>query len=260
MWVDSHCHLDRLDLKPYGGSLSKALDAARLAGVQGFLSVGVDLDAAEQVIATALPYPDVWASVGLHPSDVGDSLVQEADFLRYAAHPKVVAIGEMGLDYHYGMKSDAMESAFRCQIRVARALKKPIIVHTREAVDDTLRILREEQADEVGGVMHCFTESWEMARAAIELGFLISFSGIITFKNAVNVMDVARQVPLDCLLVETDAPYLAPVPHRGQSNQPLYVPHVGLALAVLKGVMPERLAEQTTHNFHTLFQGAVIQK
>ncbi|MBI2379901.1 MAG: TatD family hydrolase [Gammaproteobacteria bacterium] len=257
MLTDSHCHLDRLDLTPFGGKLDGALAAARAAGVSRFLCVGIDLENFEAVHAIALAAPDVWCSVGVHPSENEGREPSVADLVERAARPRVVAIGESGLDYYYNEGDlNWQRERFRVHVRAARETGLPLIIHTRDARDDTLAILREENAKEVGGVMHCFTETWEMAEAAMELGFYISFSGIVTFKNAESLRDVARRVPLDRLLVETDSPYLAPIPHRGKSNQPAWVSDVARFVAELRGMSYEALAEQTTANFLRLFARA----
>ncbi|MCR1825760.1 TatD family hydrolase [Pseudomonas oleovorans] len=254
MLIDSHCHLDRLDLAAHGGSLDAALDAARAAGVGHFLCIGVSADNAATVKGLAERYADVDCSVGVHPLDLEPGAEPALDWLLgELAHPKVVAIGETGLDYHYEPESAALQQAsFRLHLEAARITGKPVIVHTREARADTLALLREAALPQAG-VLHCFTEDWEMARAALDIGFYISLSGIVTFRNAEALRDVARQVPADRLLVETDSPYLAPVPHRGKPNLPQYVREVAEYLAVLRGVSYEALAEQTTNNFKRLF-------
>ncbi|MGK4359411.1 TatD family hydrolase [Ectopseudomonas chengduensis] len=254
MLIDSHCHLDRLDLAAHGGSLDAALDAARAAGVGHFLCIGVSADNAATVKGLAERYVDVDCSVGVRPLDLEPGAEPALDWLLgELAHPKVVAIGETGLDYHYEPESAALQQAsFRLHLEAARITGKPVIVHTREARADTLALLREAALPQAG-VLHCFTEDWEMAKAALDIGFYISLSGIVTFRNAEALRDVARQVPADRLLVETDSPYLAPVPHRGKPNLPQYVREVAEYLAVLRGVSYESLAEQTSSNFKRLF-------
>lgn len=254
MLIDSHCHLDRLDLAAHGGSLDAALDAARAAGVGHFLCIGVSANNAATVKSLAERYDDVDCSVGVHPLDLEPGAEPALDWLLgELAHPKVVAIGETGLDYHYEPESAALQQAsFRLHLEAARVTGKPVIVHTREARADTLALLREAALPQAG-VLHCFTEDWEMAKAALDIGFYISLSGIVTFRNAEALRDVARQVPVDRLLVETDSPYLAPVPHRGKPNLPQYVREVAEYLAVLRGVSYEALAEQTSSNFKRLF-------
>lgn len=254
MLVDSHCHLDRLDLAAHGGSLDAALDAARARGVGQFLCIGVSADNAQAVKALAERYADVHCSVGVHPLDLEPGSAPALDWLLgELAHPRVVAIGETGLDYHYEPEAaELQQEAFRLHLEAARIIAKPVIVHTREARADTLALLREAALPQAG-VLHCFTEDWEMARSALDLGFYISLSGIVTFRNADALREVARQVPADRLLVETDSPYLAPIPHRGKPNLPEYVRDVAEFLATLRGVSLETLAEQTTANFHRLF-------
>ncbi len=253
-FVDSHCHLNMLDLSPYQGDLGALIEQARGVGVKHILCVGVDLEHAQEVLDIAERFPNVSASVGVHPSE--KMVITRENLLAFARHPKVIALGETGLDYHYN-DSDLEEQRerFRLHIRLARELKKPLIIHSRDAREDTIRILREEKAEEIGGVMHCFTESWEMAEQALALNFYISFSGIVTFKNAVEVADVAQKVPLERILIETDAPYLTPVPHRGKKpNEPQYVCLVAEKIASLKGLTVKEVANQTTQNFFSLFR------
>ncbi|GAB4393027.1 MAG: TatD family hydrolase [Gammaproteobacteria bacterium] len=252
--VDSHCHLDRLDLTPYEGSLAAALAAANEHAVNYFLCVCIDMENFSQVQSIAQQFDNVFASVGLHPNeqDVYEPSIDE--LVACTQHPKVVAIGETGLDYFRTEDStDWQQERFRRHIRAAREAQLPLIIHTRDANADTLRILREERAHEVGGVFHCFTGSWEMAQQGIDLGFMISFSGIITFKNARELQSVVQQVPLDKMLIETDAPYLAPVPYRGKSNEPAYVRFVAQQVADLRAISYEQVAQQTTTNFFNLF-------
>ncbi|MDH4608155.1 TatD family hydrolase [Pseudomonas sp. BN102] len=254
MLIDSHCHLDRLDLAAHGGSLDAALDAARARGVGQFLCIGVSADNAAAVKALAERYEDVHCSVGVHPLDLqpGESLALEW-LLGELEHPRVVAIGETGLDYHYEPEAaELQQQAFRLHLEAARVTGKPVIVHTREARADTLALLREAALPQAG-VLHCFTEDWEMARAALDLGFYISLSGIVTFRNADALREVARQVPADRLLVETDSPYLAPIPYRGKPNLPQYVREVAEFLAELRREGFESFARQTTENYLRLF-------
>lgn len=252
MFIDSHCHLDRLDFATLGTDLAGALDAARARGVSHFLCIGVDLESLPAVLAVAEAHADVSASVGVHPLHL-DALEPEIEKLvELAAHPKVVAIGETGLDYHYDKENPAdQQRRFRKHIEAARRVGKPLVVHTRDARTDTLRILREEGA--TAGVLHCFTEDWATASAALDIGFHISFSGIVTFANARELREVAARVPADRLLIETDSPWLAPVPYRGKTNQPAYVVEVAKVVAELRGVSIEALAEQTSENFRRLF-------
>lgn len=254
MLIDSHCHLDRLDLSAHHGSLDAALDAARAAGVRHFLCIGVSADNADAVKALADRYADVDCSVGVHPLDLAADAEPALDWLLSALdHPHVVAIGETGLDYHYEPEAaELQQRAFRLHLEAARITGKPVIVHTREARADTLALLREAALPQAG-VLHCFTEDWPMAKAALDLGFYISLSGIVTFRNAQALRDVARQVPADRLLVETDSPYLAPVPHRGKANLPQYVREVAQFIAEVRGEPFETLAQQTSDNFRRLF-------
>ncbi|WP_071871712.1 TatD family hydrolase [Atopomonas hussainii] len=254
MLVDSHCHLDRLDLAPHGGDLSAALDAARARGVSRFLCIGVSADNAQAVKQLAHQYADVFASVGVHPLDLQEGKEPDLDWLLTELNdPRVVAIGETGLDYHYQPESAPLQQrAFALHLRAAKQTGKPVVIHTRAAKEDTLTQLREADLPNAG-VLHCFTEDWPMAKAALDMGYYISLSGIVTFRNAEALRDVARQVPVDRLLVETDSPYLAPVPHRGKSNEPQFVRDVAEFIAELRGVSLEALAEQTTQNFECLF-------
>lgn len=257
MLIDSHCHLDRLDLAAHGGSLDNALNAARARGVGKFLCIGVDAANAPVVKQLAEQHPDVWCSVGIHPLDLSRSEPMDLDWLlRELNHPRVVAIGETGLDYHYEPDSAPLQQAsFRYHLQAARETGKPVIIHTRSARQDTLDMLREADLPK-SGVLHCFTEDWDMARQALDMGYYISLSGIVTFRNADALRDVARRVPVDRLLVETDSPYLAPVPHRGKPNEPQFVCEVAAFLAELRGESQESLWENTTANFHRLFPQA----
>jgi len=254
MLVDSHCHLNMLNLEAYDGSLSQLLDCSRQAGVSHILCVATDLANSHETCAIAEQYDFVSASVGLHPSEQLDYQLGVEELLSLAKHDQVIALGETGLDYYYNETGlDNMRERFRVHIRAAHQAQKPLIIHTRGAQEDTIRIMREEKADQVGGVMHCFTESWEMAEQALELGFYISFSGIVTFKNAQQVVEVVKQVPLENMLLETDAPYLTPVPYRGKPNQPHYVRYVAEKIAELKALPVETVVRQTGENFSRLF-------
>ncbi len=255
MLVDSHCHLDRLDLGRFRDGLTGVLEAAATQDVTHLLSVAVDLESWPNLVRMTEPYPQIALSVGVHPSEEVSRAPTVAELVKLGrAEPRVVAIGETGLDYYYGHASMARQQEwFRIHIAAARELGKPLIVHTRDARADTLRILEEEGATEVGGVLHCFTEDWVMAERALELGFHVSFSGIVTFKNAKQIQDVARRVPAERLLVETDSPYLAPTPHRGKPNQPAWVRHVAEFVAQLRGESLERVATVTTANYLRLF-------
>ncbi|MDD5296510.1 MAG: TatD family hydrolase [Rhodocyclaceae bacterium] len=255
MLVDSHCHLDFPGLAEH---LPDLLARMTEQGVGHALCVGVDLENFPRVRALAESHPRLFASVGLHPdyTDCHEPDVEE--LLSLAGHPRVVAIGETGLDY-FRLTGDLewQRERFRTHIRAARACRKPLIVHTRAAAEDTLRVMMEEGAGEAGGVMHCFTESLSVAERALDMGFFISFSGIVTFKNAVDLKAVARTVPLSRMLVETDAPYLAPAPHRGRTNEPAFVRHVAEEIARLRGISYEEVAEATTANFFSLFKSAL---
>ncbi|MBT8569722.1 TatD family hydrolase [Polynucleobacter paneuropaeus] len=256
MFIDSHCHLD---FPEFQSRLPEVLSNMEKANVQHALCVSVDLPDFPKVLKLAEDHAHLYASVGVHP-DYEDTPEPSFDFLvETAKHPKIVAIGETGLDY-YRMGDRSYESMewqrerFRTHIRAAIASQRPLIIHTRSASADTLRILQEEGASKIGGVMHCFTESLEVAQAAMEMGFFISFSGIVTFKSAKDLQETCRQVPLNKLLIETDSPYLAPVPYRGKTNEPAWVAQVGEFVADLKGVSVERLAKQTYDNFFECFQ------
>ncbi len=260
MLVDSHCHLDRLDLARFGGTLAGVLDSARANGVGHLLSVATDLDRWSALARLTEPYPFIDLSVGVHPSEDADQAPTVARLMALGQALRVVAIGETGLDYYYGRDHGARQQDwFRCHIAAARALGKPLIVHSREAREDTLRILAEEGAAEVGGVLHCFTEDWAMAEQALELNFCISFSGIVTFKNARSIQEVAQRLPADRLLIETDAPYLAPIPHRGKPNHPAWVRHVAECIAQLRGESLQQIAATTTANYFRLFGGSPLQ-
>lgn len=253
--VDSHCHLD---FPEFQGRESELLDAMKTNGVGAALIAGVTLERFPGVLALVERFPNLYAGVGVHP-DTEEGEDPDADTLiRLAQHPKVVAIGETGLDY-YRLEGDLewQRERFRTHIRAARRCGKPLIIHTREAAADTLRILEEEGGGEAGGVFHCFTESRSVAEAALSLGFHISISGIVTFKKALQIKEVAGFVPLDRLLVETDAPYLAPVPHRGKLNHPALVRHVAEEIATLRGITLDALAQASTSNFSRLFGVAI---
>jgi TatD DNase family protein len=251
MLVDSHCHLDFPELAP---QLDSVLALMRDNRVSRALCVCVKLEDFPNIRALAEQHPELYGSVGVHPDYEGVAEATVKDLVALAAHPRILAIGETGLDY-YRLTGDLewQRERFRRHIRAARECGKPLIVHTRSAAEDTLRVMREERAGEVRGVMHCFTESWEVASAAMDLGFYVSFSGIVTFKNALALKEVARRLPLERMLIETDAPYLAPVPFRGKLNQPGLVKHVAEEIARLRNVSFEDVARATTDNFHKLF-------
>lgn len=251
MLIDSHCHLDFPEL---AGNLDAIFARMRTNQVGHALCVSVNLEDFPQVLALAEAHAHLYASVGVHPDypDVREPSVDE--LVRLAGHEKVVAVGETGLDY-YRLSGDLswQQQRFRTHIRAARACGKPLIIHTRSAAADTIRLMREESAQEIGGVMHCFTETWDVAQAALALGFYISFSGIVTFKNAKAIKEVAQKVPFDRLLIETDSPYLAPMPFRGKTNDPSLVKHVAEEIARLRECSFDEVAQRTTSNFYNLF-------
>ena len=256
--VDSHCHLDRLDLNPWDGKISGALSSAAEQGVGHFLCVSIDLEHYPDILKIARENECVSVSVGVHPNETDGHEPSVNELVELAADPEVVAIGETGLDYFRSQKDgeDDLEwqrERFRTHINAAKQTSKPLIIHMREATEDTLRILKEEGADEVGGVMHCFVENWEIAQRALELNFDISFSGIVTFNSAKELKEVATKMPADRMLVETDSPYLAPVPYRGKPNYPAYVRNVAECIAELRGIQWEEVAGITTENFFRRF-------
>ena len=259
-FVDSHCHLDRIDLAKEGISFSQLFDNAKKNKVDHMLCVAISMDEFPEMVKKASPYPNVSFSCGVHPCHVGEDKKYSLDDLKeLASADRVVAIGETGLDYYYSKDSVAEQQAsFAKHIEIGKELNKPIIVHTRDAREDTIAILKENSADQCRGVLHCFTETWEMAKQAMDLNFYISISGIVTFKNAIELQEVVRKMPLDRLLIETDSPYLAPMPYRGKQNQPAYVKHVAEYIASLKGVSVNEVAAQTTKNFTDLFHHAKL--
>ena len=257
-YVDSHCHINFPDLVV---NIDDVLAKMRANDVVSALCVSVNLADFPQVLALAEQYPHIYASVGVHPDyeDVEEPSV--ARLVELAQHPKIIAIGETGLDY-FRLTGDLewQRERFRTHIRASIACKKPLIIHTRSAAEDTIRIMQEENAHEAGGVMHCFTESWEVAEAAIAMGFYISFSGIVTFKNAKQIKEVAQRMPMERILIETDSPYLAPTPYRGKLNQPAYVKHVAEEIALLRGISVDEVGRLTTENFERLFKvGKLVQ-
>ncbi|MET1255563.1 TatD family hydrolase [Aliikangiella maris] len=254
MLVDSHCHLDRLDLSPFDGSLDLALDAARQVGVKQFLCVAINVDNQAAVTKLAENHPDIYASVGIHPLYTQGQMVDNNYLVNQAAHEKVIAIGETGLDYYYAKESKPeQQMLFRTHVQAAVEAELPLIIHTRDARQDTLDMLKAEGAEKHGGVLHCFTESLAMAEEAMAMGFYISFSGIVTFKNAQELQQVAKEIPADRILVETDSPYLTPVPFRGKPNSPRHVVDVARFVASLREENFEQFCLQTTQNFNRLF-------
>jgi TatD DNase family protein len=254
MLIDSHCHLDRLDLKPYGGDFDHFVAQMHAQGIDHMLCVSIRLETWPAMMQLLEKHPGISASVGVHPNEQACREPSVEALLELAQHPKVVAIGETGLDY-FRSEGDLgwQHERFRTHIRAAKQLRKPLIIHTREAREDTLRILEEEGAADVGGVLHCFTEDWETANRAMAMGFYISFSGIVTFRNAEQIQEVARKVPESRILIETDSPYLAPIPHRGKPNYPHYVRHVAEFVANLRGLSFEQLADLSSRNYQALF-------
>lgn len=250
-FVDSHCHIDMDELAAQGEAIFERMAAA---GVTHAVCIGVKLESLPGILALAEAKSNVFATVGVHPENTEGEEPDVVRLIGLAKHSKVIGIGETGLDYYWHKdRPEWQRERFRVHIRAARECGKPLIIHTREAAEDTIRILREEKAEEVGGVMHCFTESLEIAKAALDLGFYISFSGIVTFKNSTQVKEVAAAVPLERILIETDSPYLAPVPYRGKLNEPSYVPQVAKEIARLRGLDVEEVAAATSANFSRLF-------
>ena len=261
MFVDSHCHLNFPEFRERIAAIREAMVAA---SVDRALVICTTLEEFDEVHALALRYDNFWATAGVHPDNEGIEEPSEDRLLALARRDRVVAIGETGLDYFRLNGRSVADMAwqrerFRVHIRVARRAGLPLVIHTRSASDDTLRLLREEQGSQAGGVFHCFTETAEVARAALDLGFYISFSGILSFRNANELREVARFVPLDRCLIETDSPYLAPMPHRGKTNQPAYVAHVAAHLAQAKGLEVQTIAEATTRNFERLFSRTMAE-
>ena len=252
--IDSHCHLDRLDLDALGGDIDHVIQQAGELDVKQMLCVAINLELWPEMMQLVESQDNVYASVGVHPNeDEGEDPSVER-LIELAAHPKVIAIGETGLDYFRSEGDlDWQRERFRRHIRAAKHTNKPLIIHSREAQPDTLNIMVEEGAAEVGGIMHCFVDDWDTAQKAIAQNFVISFSGIVTFKTATDLKEVAKLCPLDKMLVETDAPYLTPVPYRGKSNQPGYTRYVAEYIAELKGISLEEVATATTNNFYRMF-------
>ena len=255
MLIDSHCHLDRIDLKPYEDDFSCFMTAAKANQLEHLLCIAIDLESYPAMLDLVLNFPEISLTVGVHPNvkECKDPSVDE--LVALGKLNKVVGIGETGLDY-FRSEGDLswQHQRFRNHIRAAKILKKPLIIHTREAKVDTLKILKDEGAEEIGGIIHCFTEDWEFAQKALDLNFYISFSGIITFNNATTIRDVVKKIPSDKFLIETDSPYLAPVPFRGRPNYPIYVRYIAEQIAELRGITVNKVADITTNNFYNLFQ------
>ncbi len=253
--IDSHCHLDRLDLKPFDGNIENAIKKAHEHDVQYMLNVCIDLEHFHAVLDIAEQNKNIYASVGVHPNETEGQDPTVDELVTLADNDKVIAIGETGLDYFRSTGDDLewQRSRFKNHIEASKQTNKPLIIHMRDATDDTIKIMQDENAQAAGGVMHCFAEDWETAQQALDLGFYISFSGIVTFKNALALKEVAKKVPIEKILVETDSPYLAPVPFRGKSNQPAYVQNVAQCIAELRDESYEYIAEKTTENFFNLF-------
>jgi TatD DNase family protein len=252
MLADSHCHLDGLDLKNYNGDIHQAIAAARLKGVKYILSPGVSLESFPDVLKIVESDPDLFAALGVHPTEENAREPSLEELLTLGQNKKVVGIGETGLDFFYAkdeINRKRHERLFRLHIKAARELKKPLIIHSRDADQEMIKILKEEHAAEIGGVLHCFTGGMDMALEAINLGFYISFSGIITFKNAENLRVIAKTIPIEKMLIETDAPYLAPVPMRGKPNEPAYLLYTAEFMASLLSIPYESFASTTTENF-----------
>lgn len=257
MFIDSHCHLDRIDLAPYQHDFGKFVQAAGEQQVQHMLCISINMEAYPAMRELVAPYPQIYLSVGVHPNETEGREPGVAELIELGKDPKVLAIGETGLDYfHTPPKADWQVQRFVNHIEAAKTLNKPLIIHTREAGHDALDVLKAHDAAQVGGIIHCFTEDWAYAEKALDLNFYISFSGIVTFKNALAIKDVAQRIPADRFLIETDSPYLAPVPYRGKPNYPLYVRHVAEHIAELRNTRVEEIARQSTENFTRLFQKA----
>ncbi len=255
MFIDSHCHLDRIDLAPYNDDFDCFMQQAKTSRIDAMLCIAIDLESYPAMCELVKDYPEIYLSVGVHPNVHEGKEPSAEELIALADDPKVIAIGETGLDYFRSEGDlDWQHQRFKNHIAAAKATDKPLIIHTREAGHDSLDVLAQQGADQVGGIIHCFTEDWAYAEKALELGFYISFSGIVTFKNAQAIKEVAKKVPADRFLIETDSPYLAPVPFRGKPNYPLYVSHVAEHIAELRGTDVETIASQSTENFKQLFK------
>lgn len=254
MFIDSHCHLDKVDLTPYNGDFEAMLAAARARDVSRMLCVSIDLEQFERMYQLAAGRDQIDMSVGVHPLHAHETPVTAEQLIELAQRPEIVALGETGLDYYYQTDTvEVQKAGFIAHLQASRETGMPVIVHTRDARQDTLDIIREHGDPAVAGVLHCFTESWEMAEQALALGYYISFSGIITFRNAEPLREVVKQVPMERILIETDSPYLAPVPYRGKKNEPQYVPEVAQLIADLKGLTVAEVACISADNYTRLF-------
>ena len=254
MYIDSHCHLNMLKLDADYPTIQDLIKDLKSYDIDLVLNIATSMDDIPPVIDLAKQFDSVYASCGIHPSEAPGVVYSMDDLMTYASEEKVVAIGETGLDYYYNTDHlEVMRERFIMHIELAKRLKKPLIIHTRKAPEDTIDLMAAHGAEQAGAVMHCFTESWSMAKQALDMGFYISISGIVTFKNADQVVEVVKKMPLDRLLIETDAPYLAPVPHRGKSNLPIYVPLVAKKIAEIKGVDVQEVASASSANFCQLF-------
>ena len=251
--IDSHCHIDRVDLDAFGGSIESMLDHARNLSVDKFLCVCIDLEHFDDVHTLSKSYPNIYCSVGVHPTETNCKDPSIEELLEYAESNRVIAIGETGLDYFHVRKDEAdwQRDRFRRHIAASNQSGKPMIIHMRDSKEDTIEILSREKAEK--GVMHCFAEDLETAEAAIDLGFYISFSGILTFKSAQDLREVAKQIPTERILIETDSPYLTPVPYRGKPNSPAYTYYVAEKLAEIRNTTIGEIAKVTTQNFNQLF-------
>lgn len=255
MFIDSHCHLDRIDLTPYQNDFSRFMIAVKKCNIDHMLCISIDLETYPAMVDLVKDYASISLSVGVHPNEQDGKDPSVDELLALGKNPRVIAIGETGLDYFRSEGNLEWQHLRFCNhIEAAKQLNKPLIIHTREAGHDSLDVLAEQKADQVGGIIHCFTEDWAYAKKALNLGFYISFSGIVTFKNAQSIKDVAKKVPSDRFLIETDSPYLAPVPFRGKPNYPLYVSYVAEHIAELRGTTVNDIAKLSSDNFNRLFK------
>ncbi len=255
MFIDSHCHLDRIDLQPYQNDFSLFMREAENSKIDHLLCIAINLEAYPAMVELVKDYPSISLSVGVHPNEKEGKDPSVEELIELGKNPKVIAIGETGLDYFRSEGDlDWQHQRFKNHIRAAKVLKKPLIIHTREAGHDSLDVVAKEGVNDIGGIIHCFTEDWDYAKKALDLGFYISFSGIVTFKNAQAIKEVAKKVPKDRFLIETDSPYLAPVPFRGKPNYPTYVRYVAEHIAELRNTSVEDIAKLSSDNFMHLFK------